>query len=186
MNLFIDTISPKACIILFDNLRKILKKEFFDIKLQESEKLSSKIDDFINKCGIGYFDIENIVVVAGPGSFTWVRSTVLIINTIAYCTKSMITSLSYFDLFDTYPIIKTSSKRDVFIKESRLSEIKIIKNEEIKNLKIKNTLSWDVNFDFLKNYCIISIPDYENIIKNLSLDNKKIISPIYIKKPNIC
>jgi hypothetical protein len=44
-------------------------------------------------------------------------------------------------LFENYPIIKTSSKRDLFVKKSKNNIIEIIKNEDfvdyIKNNNIK-------------------------------------------------
>jgi hypothetical protein len=41
--------------------------------------------------------------------------------------------LTYFDLFQSYPIVKTSSKRDSFLKLSETSEIQIISNEDLEN-----------------------------------------------------
>jgi hypothetical protein len=46
--------------------------------------------------------------------------------------------LTYFDLFENYPIIKTSSKRDSFVKMTSKSEIEIIQNEDLKE-KLKDT-----------------------------------------------
>jgi hypothetical protein len=39
------------------------------------------------------------------------------------------TTLSYFDLFENYPIIKSSSRRDHFVKLNISSNIEIIENE---------------------------------------------------------
>jgi hypothetical protein len=41
------------------------------------------------------------------------------------------TSLSYFDLLEKYPIIKASSKRDCFIQRNKNSEIEIIMNDQL-------------------------------------------------------
>jgi hypothetical protein len=60
-------------------------------------------------------------------------------NTINFVINKNMTSLSFFDLFNNYPIVKTSSRRDCFIKKDETSEIEIIKNEDLKQyLKEKN------------------------------------------------
>jgi hypothetical protein len=60
-------------------------------------------------------------------------------NTINFVINKNMTSLSFFDLFNNYPIVKTSSRRDCFIKKDKTSEIEIIKNEDLKQyLKEKN------------------------------------------------
>ncbi|MDF1682607.1 MAG: hypothetical protein P1U46_02520 [Patescibacteria group bacterium] len=50
------------------------------------------------------------------------------------------TPISYFDLFNDFPIVKSSSKRDCFYKESKDSKIEIKVNGdisgELKNKKI--------------------------------------------------
>jgi tRNA A37 threonylcarbamoyladenosine modification protein TsaB len=63
MNLFLDTISPKNILILFDNDRNILKEYFFDVKQNESTMLIEEFDKFLKENKLSYFDLENIVVV---------------------------------------------------------------------------------------------------------------------------
>jgi tRNA A37 threonylcarbamoyladenosine modification protein TsaB len=70
MNIFLDTISPKNALILFDDKRQIIQKYFFDVRLNESTLLIEEFDSFLKKNNLNYKDLENIVVVAGPGSFT--------------------------------------------------------------------------------------------------------------------
>jgi tRNA A37 threonylcarbamoyladenosine modification protein TsaB len=70
MNIFLDTISPKNALILFDEKRNILEKYFFDVRLNESTLLIEEFDAFLKKNNVTYTDLENIVVVNGPGSFT--------------------------------------------------------------------------------------------------------------------
>lgn len=187
MNLFVNAVSKNTCLILFDNKRKIINKEIIEIKGNESSLLIPNIDRFLQKNSLTYFDLQNIVVVNGPGSFTWVRTIVLTINTIAFVTNTKLTSCSYFELFKDYPIIKNSSKRDSFFKKNKNSEIEIILNEELENYILKNKIEkiyweWDI-----KNVEIIENIDYSDIIENIKLDKKtKKIEALYIKKPNIC
>jgi hydrogenase maturation factor len=84
--------------------------------------------------------LENIVVVNGPGSFTGIRTISLIANTINYVIKKDLTEFSYFDLFDTYPICKPSSKRDTFVKKSESDEIEIIQNPDLENYFKENNI----------------------------------------------
>lgn len=183
MNLFLDTISSQNIIILFDNYRNILKKYLFDVKLNESTLLIELFHNFLNENNISYEDLENIIVVNWPGSFTWVRTTTLFVNTINFVTQKNITPINYFELFENYPIIKTSSKRDVFLKLYKDSQIQIIQNDDLENLlKDYSTIYWDYE---IKYKSLIKVPDYENIIKNIVLENNKIITPFYLKKPNI-
>lgn len=183
MNIFLDTISPKNALILFDEKRNILEKYFFDVRLNESTLLIEEFDAFLKKNNVTYTDLENIVVVNGPGSFTWVRTTVLMVNTINFVMKKNITTLTYFDLFENYPIIKTSSKRDSFVKMTKESEIEVIQNEDlVKKLENIQTIYWDIH---LENFEIITEVNYEKIIQNIVFQNQKIVPAYYLKKPNI-
>ncbi|MDR1944798.1 MAG: hypothetical protein LBQ59_01590 [Candidatus Peribacteria bacterium] len=48
-----------------------------------------------------------------------------------------LTPVSYFDLYNDYPIIKSSSKRDSFFKKNKNSPIEVIYNNELEEL-LKN------------------------------------------------
>lgn len=185
MNIFINTISTNAIIILFDNNRDIIKQKNIEIKGNESSKLIPFLEDFLKENKLSYKDIKNTIVVNGPGSFTWVRTTVLAINTINFITKNNLTPISYFNLFNDFPIVKSSSKRDCFYKDSKDSKIEIKTNEdiysELKNKKIQN-IYWEADLEDIE---IIEKIDYSDIIKKIKLLELKKVEPLYIKKPNI-
>lgn len=185
MNLFIDTLSPKNCFLLFTEERKVIDELYFDIRWNESTQLIKKADEFLEKNNISYFDLKNIVFVNGPGSFTWVRTTTLFVNSINFIIKKNITTLTYFDLFSKYPIIKTSSKRDSFVQWNKHDEISIIPNDELSDFSSSGTVYWDAFFLEEKWISVISEINYYDIIFHLSFDNKKLANPFYIKKPNI-
>lgn len=191
MNIFIDAVSSNWVLILFDTNRNILSKQNINVGTNESSLLPNILDNFLKNNGINYYDLENIVVVNWPWSFTWIRAIVLIVNTINFITNKDITPVNYFDLFDSFPIIKSSSKRDLFVKFNKNSEIEVLTNEDfldvIKNKKT-NIIYWDfpITFPFSpggkgQDRGI----NYENIIKNIKFKNFKIIEPLYIKKPLI-
>jgi tRNA threonylcarbamoyladenosine biosynthesis protein TsaB len=188
VNLFIDTISSLANVILFDDSRQIIDKISWNVKWNESSTLIPQIDLLLKKNDLTYFDLENIVVVNGPGSFTWVRTTVLAANAINFIIKKTMTAINYFDLYDSYPIIKSSSKKDCFFKLDKNSNIEIISNEYLLNLInelwIKKAY-WDVKAELFSNINILEKIDYVSIMREMELDNKKQIDAMYIKKPNI-
>lgn len=188
MNLFIDTISSNAKVILFDNNRNIIDEITWIIKWNESSTLIPEIDNLVKRNNIEYRQLDNIVVVNWPWSFTWVRTTVLAANSINYVIKRNMTALSYFDLYNNYPIIKSSSKRDCFVKLNKESEIEIIENEQL--IKILNDkqikkVYWDIKEENFENIEILEKIDYISIINNVKFDNKEQIQALYIKKPNI-
>jgi len=194
MNLFINALSENWKIILFNESREIISEKDIKILWNESEKLIWFIDDFLNENNLEYRNIENIVVASWPWSFTWIRTIVLMVNTINFVINKNITSLNYFDLFDNYPIIKASSKRDSFLKKSKNSEVEIIKNDDIiEYIKENNitTIYWEnKNITILltnnsNSVEILENINYCNIIKNIEFQNNKKIEPIYIKKPSI-
>ena len=188
MNLLIDTVSSLANIILFNSQRKIIDNISWNIKWNESSTLIPQIDKLLKKNDIKYKDLENMVVINWPGSFTWIRTTILAINSINYIIKKNITWLSFFDLYKSYPIIKSSSKRDCFIKFDKTSDIKIIANNELINILKKqniNNIYWEVDKKIFQNIEILEKIDYKSIIKELQFDDLKQIKALYIKKPNI-
>jgi tRNA A37 threonylcarbamoyladenosine modification protein TsaB len=187
MNLFLDSLSSPAVLILDEN-KTIHAQKNIDIALNESSKLIAEVHIFLHENNLTISDIQNIIVTNGPWSFTGVRTVCLIANTVAFRSHIFITPLSYFELFENYPIIKCSSKRDIFIQKSSDSEIEILSNEEcIQYLKEKNIfhIYWD--FDKYENKDIIlsSIPNYEVLLQKITLQKEKQIEALYIKKPNI-
>ncbi len=185
MNLFIDTISKKSVMILFDDNRDIFSQERFEINWNESSLLIPKIDNFLKENNTSYFDIKNIVLVNWPGSFTGLRTSVLAVNSINFVTKQNLTPINYFDLYGNFPIVKKSSKRDSFVKLSKNAKIDIIENDKIKDFLIKNDIKkiyWDLEIEDIET---IENIDYSSIIKNIELQKNKKLEAMYIKKPNI-
>ncbi len=188
MNLFINAVVKKWVLILFDDNRNIIFQKEIEVAWNESEKLIWLVDDFLKKSHLWYDDLENLVVVAWPGSFTWIRTIVLMVNTINFVIDKNITSISFFDLFNNYSIVKTSSKRDCFLKKDINSEIEIISNIDLIDYLLKNNINkiyGDFNPWDNKGIELIEKINYSDIIKNIKFQKEKIIEPLYIKKPSI-
>jgi len=190
MNLFLNAVSEKWVIFLFDDEKMIVAKKEFNVRQKESTLLVGIIDDFLKENGQEYNQINNIVVVAWPWSFTGIRTVILVVNTLAFIFPNIyLTSLSFFDLFNNYPIIKQASKRDIFVKMWKDRVVENIKNEEFSSLiKEKNNLKVYGDYDQAELIFWINIDEninYSIIIKNLLFQKQKQLTPIYIKKPSI-
>lgn len=186
MNLFVNTISSKSFLAIFNDKQDIIASTNFEIKWNEASLLIPNIETFIKKNNISFQEIKNIVLVNWPWSFTGVRTASLVINTIWFITNANLSAISYFDLFNNYPIIKSSSKRDSFFKINQESQIVIIPNDELSDLldeKWIKEIYWEWD---LKNVKFFEKIDYTSIIKNIKLEKLTRISPLYLKKPNIC
>ncbi|MDD5212966.1 MAG: tRNA (adenosine(37)-N6)-threonylcarbamoyltransferase complex dimerization subunit type 1 TsaB [Candidatus Gracilibacteria bacterium] len=192
MILFIDTISKPCFIGLFDDNKNLIDSKIYDITGNESMTLNPNIDELLKKNNISYFDIENIVLINGPGSFTGIRTAVLVANTINFIIKKNMTGIDYFSMYeiafpDNYPIIKDSSRRDLFIKKDNLSKIEIIPNEDLIAYLKENKISkiyGDTNIN-LDNTKKITNIDYVKVLNKIKLDNKTKLEAFYMKKPNI-
>ncbi len=183
MNLFINAISELGTLILFNNKRQIISQKDIKVLGNESSKLISIIDKFLDENNHVYNDISNIVVIHWPWSFTWVRTIVLAINSINFIIQKNITALSFFDLFDSYPIIKNSSRRDLFVKFNKSDTIEIVKNDDF-------IFSWKIYWDIWNNILSEKLQtvwdiNYQKIIKDLEFQENRLIEPLYIKKPSI-
>jgi len=189
MNLFVNAISQNWILLLFNEQREIICQQAIQILWNEGSRLIGLIDDFLQTVNCKYWNIENIVVVNWPWSFTWVRTIVLAINTINFINKKYITPVSFFDLFENYPIIKNSSRRDLFVKYCKSGSIEIVKNDDFIKKIVQEDLQdiyWDIWNNILseKVHTLADI-DYPKIIKNIELQKLERIEPLYIKKPSI-
>lgn len=93
ISLFIDTsISNVSISIVKDN--KILSIIQEDIPNEHSKYATSYVKKVIDDAGIDANDVDNILVVNGPGSFTGVRIGVTIAKTYGYLINKEITPVS--------------------------------------------------------------------------------------------
>jgi len=157
--------------------------------MRESSSLIGLIQGFLTQNNLKYQDLNNIVVVHGPGSFTGIRTVALIVNSIAFAIPNLsLTPISFFDLLDRYPMIKSSSKRDLFVKKMKWDKIEVVNNTDFIDYIDENKIQkiyGDVATDFLGQREISFEVDYQSIIENIELVTKREITPLYMKKPNI-
>ena len=187
MYLFFDGVSSRWYIALFSEEREILWEKYFEISGNESTKTIPLIDEFMSSQSMSYDDIKNIVCVSWPGSFTWIRTLSLVVNTISYLYPHiLLTWVNFFDMYQNYPIVKASSKRDLFVKYENSATIQVQQNQDFIEHFTWNTIYWDIQQEQIINkYRVRQGIDYASYIKNVTLWSEKRIAPLYIKKPNI-
>lgn len=186
--LYLDAVSTLGKIALSQN-SQILFEESFSLAWNESSLLSQKVFHFLDTQSIQLTDIDNIYVVSGPWSFTGIRSICLFVNTLAYIYPHLyLTPISFFDLYDTYPIIKQSSRRDAFVKKQKNTIIEILQISELEQLlRLYRKSYGSFDLSLLDSEWIIIESSYNTsqIIQSLIPKKLKFIEPLYIKKPNI-
>lgn len=187
MYLFFDGVSSEWYIWLFSEEKKCIASSTVSIAGNESTKTISVIESFLQKQKVPYKDIKNIVTVIGPGSFTGIRTISLVVNTLAYIYPHIfLTPINFFELYSKYPIIKSSSKRDLFVKWKKSATIEVVSNQDFEQRYLWEEVYGDINLErFTQEIELSSERDYETIFQKIELQNLKRIAPLYIKKPNI-
>lgn len=192
MILFIDTISNPCFIWIFNKEKNIIKSISYDIMWNESSTLIPNIDNLLKENNLSYNNLENIVLVNWPGSFTWIRTAVLVANSINFIIKKNMTRIDYFSMYELaflnkFPIIKDSSRKDLFIKKYKNSKIEVIENTDFTSYLKENKIEqiyWDTKIDLWIIKKITNI-DYKKVLDKINLENKKSLEAFYLKKPNI-
>lgn len=181
VNLFIDT-SQSYCNLAIFNDKKIIKKS----SCLTHNNLTDLIVEKISNITIGY-DVKNIYITNGPGSFTGERVCCLIAKSwmiIKKCKVHIIDSLTFQlkDLNGISIIDAKSNKSYVCVYKNKKCVYKpnIISNSNLSSIKFK--------YKSLKIY-----EDYKNVdvFENLILLKSKFIlakninevTPKYLKKP---
>ena len=93
ISLFIDTSSEDVSIAIIKD-KKILASKTETIPGKHSIYTTSILDSIIKEAGINTKDIDKIMVVNGPGSFTGLRIGVTVAKVLAYLLKKEVTCIS--------------------------------------------------------------------------------------------
>ena len=129
---------------------------------------------------IGDNNIDEIIVINGPGSFTGVRLGVTIAKTLAYTKNIPIKTLTYLELIaintlDEKKVVAFNDKNGYFV--GYFNNDTLIKDYEYMNKdefnKIKTNVTMNFNLDFKK------VMAY---MKNKEALNPHFVNPIYVKK----
>lgn len=190
--LFLDTSSFFVTVSILDN-NKILYLYQDEIKDDMSSKIMPIISEGFSKLSISIKDIDKIMVVNGPGSFTGVRIGVTIAKVLAWSLKKDIITISSLEYlattpFDTKYIIPMIDCRrgNVYagIYDSRLNIVKEDSFCPYESLNKYFSESTIVSFNQFDN-CITPKLDVLKIVNKHINDisiNCHLVKPNYLKK----
>lgn len=188
ISMFIDTSLSDVSIALIKD-GKLLSKINNNIPGEHSIYVTKYIDDILKECNLSPKDVDEIIVINGPGSFTGIRIGVTIAKIFAYLENIRIVSITsllarVIGIKSKYTLSTIDAKHNNYYiglydenynkiveKFSNIDEI-----EEIKNKYFPEVV------DTSKEYDIESIIEYA---KKLPNENPHSVNPIYLKSPEI-
>lgn len=199
ITLFLDTSTTKFIIGIYKDF-DCLFLDIDDNNMDLSSKVLPKIDYALKKCNLMLDDINKIMVVNGPGSFTGIRVGVTIAKTLAWTKNIDILTVSSLELLATtttnkeYVVPLIDARRDCFFAGMYFNGKNILEDQYIsrdslmdKISKITNTQNIDfVSYDNIVDLDV-HIPNLniEKLIKKYSKKkslNPHMVNPNYLKK----
>ena len=179
--LFIDTHSDTLIMGYIDD-EKIEVRKKSDTR-NHSEIAIPTLQELLKKIDVKLNELDEIIVVNGPGSFTGVRIGVTIAKTLAYSLNikiKTITSLEAFgvsakSVFDIVTIADTKGFYSALYKKGAFIDFEYRKNADFNEYINANNYECAETNDY----------DYRNIINYLSIKdyiNPHLVNPIYIKE----
>ena len=201
VTLAINTASRTTQIALLKQ-DKILREKEWISENNESEKLMPEIDDLLKNKKIKYDDLERIIVVKGPGSFTGLRVGVSVANAIAYVQKIPVYGIDSFKFLrakneddEIEVIVLFAGRSEVYVQLTEKSEPVIYKVEEAVDVlkekgikKVFGEVLQEQKKSFKEVQLIESTKTFGETVLSLKekeLEKKNIIEPLYIKGPGI-
>lgn len=180
--LFISTYSYLITIGLIKNDKTLAIKKVESIK-SHSKYLIPTIDSILKENNLELSNINEIVVIIGPGSFTGVRLGVIVAKTLAYSLKikiKIITSIEALAVSNDVlerKIVTVSDNKGVyyafFENNEPKTEIKYLSKTEFENIKSK---------DIIINDNVLNLEKITIYLKNKAFTNSHEVKPIYIKE----
>lgn len=136
LTLAINTASSVTGIALLDGVL-ILAEDSWSSQNNEAERLMPAIDSLLKKCDKTFEDLEAVLAISGPGSFTGLRIGVTTANTIAYllgCKLFAVNTFEYWHAQSALPVLVFAGKGGVYFSEKAnepASEIQQLTLEEL-------------------------------------------------------
>ena len=205
INLFIDTSRKELSVALTSN-ESLIDKVNVESHSKHSNYLMDTLNDMFNNNSMNIYDVDNIVVTNGPGSFTGIRVGITIAKTLAWTLSKKLYELSTLDALKNH--VEDDVVISVFFDKKNSSYVGIYTEEDVKDymdidderLSINNKsitiVSYEEN-EFVKDLFdklssnnktkIVVINDYDYVkLINYALSKKPVnvhnSAPIYLKK----
>lgn len=204
--LFIDS-SRKSLSVALASDNKLLFVSNVNSYSKHSNFLMSEIQNVLSKSNLNIYDIDNIVVLNGPGSFTGIRVGVTIAKTLSWVlskklyllnnlkgvkagiTNDIVISIipdkdltSYVGIYSNSKEIEDylSVDNDVFnIKNKKITLVSLEENKFLDKLKEKLILDNEVEVKYINSYDYLKVIDYA--VSEGSI-NPHLADAIYLKK----
>lgn len=186
ISMFIDTSLEDVSIALIKD-DKILSKINNSIPGQHSIYVTKYVDDILKENNLSPKDVDEIIVVNGPGSFTGIRIGVTIAKMFAYLQNIRIVSITsllarVIGMNSKYLLSTIDAKHDNYY-IGLYDENYTVVVEKFTNIKEVEELIKDyspLTVDTLKEYNIEAIVEYT---KKIPSQNVHSVNPIYLKLP---
>ena len=179
--LFIDTHDKNVLIILYKD-GKIIIKDDIETKNKHSEVAMPTIANVLEQAKIDVSDLNNVIVVNGPGSFTGERIAVTIAKTIAYGLSIPIRTIDALTILalgvdSDEKIVALEDRNGAFVgifdsSYNPLEPLQYMNKSTYMEFKNNNDVNILVDVDYEK--------VYEFIMKQEPL-NPHEVKPLYIK-----
>lgn len=204
--LFIDS-SRKSLSVALASDNKLLFVSNVNSYSKHSNFLMSEIQNVLSKSNLNIYNIDNIVVLNGPGSFTGIRVGVTIAKTLSWVlskklyllnnlkgvkagiTNDIVISIipdkdltSYVGIYSNSKEIEDylSVDNDVFnIKNKKITLVSLEENKFLDNIKEKLILDNEVEVKYINSYDYLKVIDYA--VSEGSI-NPHLADAIYLKK----
>ena len=200
INLFIDTSRKELSVALTSN-ESLIDKVNVESHSKHSNYLMNTLNDMFNNNSMNIYDVDNVVVTNGPGSFTGIRVGVTVAKTLAWTLSKKLYELSTLDALknhvDDDVVIsvffdKKISNEDVDIKDymniddEKLSinnkSITIVsyeENEFVKELFDKLSINNKTKVVVINDYDYVKLINYALSKEPVNVHNS---APIYLKR----
>jgi len=179
--LFIDTHDKNVLIILYKD-GKIFNKINLETKNKHSEVAMPTIDNILKESNVDVSELNSIIVVNGPGSFTGVRIAVTIAKTIAYALSIPIRTIDALSILalgvDTdKKIVSIEDRNGAFVgvfdnAYNVLEPLQYMNKSAYLDFKENNDVRTDIDVDYEKVY---------QFVMNQKEINPHEVKPLYIK-----
>lgn len=179
--LFIDTHSDKVRIIIKDE-RTIVKEEAASNR-SHSEVTVPTLEKVLKKSGYKVDDMDEVIVVDGPGSFTGVRMGVTIAKTIAFCKSIPIKTITSLEMYGVstskhFDIVTVEDSKGVYsatYRDGKFDDFLYQKRSDFEEYVDKN------GFEILDER-FVDIDRIIDYLKDKECTNPHLVNPIYIKE----
>lgn len=203
MNLFIDS-GRKVLSVALSNGKELLFVSNVNSYSKHSNYLMKEIINILEKANITLDDIDNIIVLNGPGSFTGIRVGVTIAKTLAWVKNKKLYVLnnlealkvgikndvvisviydkdnnSYVGVYDDKVLEDYMSLDDINITNKNITIVSLEESNYLLKLKDKLTVDNNVSVKIIDDYDYINVINYA--IKKGNI-NPHLAKPIYLKK----